>query len=579
MDGIHAIGHWLKKNGANVAAGTGAGDAGASPTNAFSALVQTMGARFGTNLGDINNLATKLIKNDDLAKTARVDEDDAPVRAKDDDKKTDEKPKAAKSKKKADDKDDATNAAANDDQNTTSTDANADQAQSADAAAAQAAVAVAVDVPLTVQTETVAVTTAAVQTAAAVDASAPIEQAVEQVAQTTVDPAAQVAMKDVTAKAAVEIAQTAAVTDAPKVAEATQNTFRQQVNTAAATQATDAETAEVAATPVVKQETAGKSETAASNRQQARSAAAQEQSQDLARTLASDDKIQVQVKVSGPRNAAVVTSEPNSYNIYTGYTAGDQTSTANGQAGKADVTNALVTKSPAEQVAAPVLPSPNVAPPQGQTSQQGTTQTARADVEIQAVSSSSQSSSAGGQTNSNSDFGSALNNGNSSTSSTNASQATSQTSAPQRPAATVQEVVDQIKVSITRASKAGLDRVTIQLKPAELGRIDVKLEMSDDHKVRVTVMADTKDTLNLLQSDSHTLERALNDAGLRTDTNNLHFSLREGGDQRTNDGQNGQNTARGSAHGDEADVAEDDYLPTFDYAAAARQRGGVDTFA
>ena len=575
---IQAIGRLLKKNGANVAAGA-AGDAIANPANAFSTLVETMGARFGTNLGDVNNLASKLIKNDDLGKAARVDEDDAPVRAKDDDKKTEEKPKAAKSKKKADDKDDKSGVAANDDQNTTNTDANADQAQASDAAAAQAAVAAAVDMPVVVETQAVAVTTAVVQAAAAVDTTTPVEQAVQQAAQTVVDPTAQVATQDVTAKAAVETAQTATVTDAPKVAEATQNTFQQQLNTAATTQAATEETVEEVAAPIVKQETVAKNETAGANRQQVRSAAAQEQSQDLARSLANDDKIQVQVKVAGPRYAGTTLNEPSSYNIYTGYTAGNQDSVANGQAGKADATNALVAKSPAEQVLAPVLPSSNVAPPQAQTSQQGTTQAARADLEVQAVSSTSQSSSSGSQTNSGSEFGSALNNGNSSTSSTNASQATQQTNAPQRPAATVQEVVDQIKVSITRASKVGLDRVTIQLKPVELGRIDVKLEMSDDHKVRVTVMADTKETLNLLQSDSHTLERALNDAGLRTDANNLHFSLREGSDQRANDGQNGQNTARSSSQSDEADVAEDDYLPTYDYGAAARSRGGVDTFA
>ena len=70
------------------------------------------------------------------------------------------------------------------------------------------------------------------------------------------------------------------------------------------------------------------------------------------------------------------------------------------------------------------------------------------------------------------------------------------------------------------------------MKPEDLGRIDVKLEMSEDQKVKVTVTADNKDTLTLLQSDSRTLERALNDAGLRTDTANLQFNLRSESDPR-----------------------------------------------
>ena len=127
-------------------------------------------------------------------------------------------------------------------------------------------------------------------------------------------------------------------------------------------------------------------------------------------------------------------------------------------------------------------------------------------------------------------------------------------------------------------SKPGLDRVTIQLKPQELGRIDVKLEMSEDHKVRVTVTADNKDTLALLQSDSHTLEKTLNEAGLRTDSANLHFNLRSESDAR--EAQNGQAQGQNRGAGQNGgDTAQNDTAPQYDYAAAALNRGGVDTFA
>lgn len=159
-----------------------------------------------------------------------------------------------------------------------------------------------------------------------------------------------------------------------------------------------------------------------------------------------------------------------------------------------------------------------------------------------------------------------------------AASTTTSTAAAERPFATAQHVIDQIKVNITRAAKAGMDRVTIQLKPQDLGRIEVRLEMSEDHKVRVTVTADNKDTLALLQNDARTLERALNEAGLRTDANNLHFGLRSESEAKTagDDNGSGKNAA---ATDDGASDDEDDVAMTYDYAEAARVRGGIDTFA
>ncbi len=568
MDSIQAINHATKKTGANVGATTGASDPAATSANAFSALLQAMGTRFSASFGDLNSLASKFVVNDDAAKLARAEEPaDAPARAKDTDKKTEEKPKAAKSKKN-DDADDKS-AAASDDADAADTADTADQSQAADAAAA----AQAAD---TADQSQAADAAAAAQAAAAAIDTTPVEQVAAQTAEVAVDPTAQVLTNTtVAAKAATETAPTEAVVDAPKVAEVAQTVQKAVATNAAVETATE----EVTEAPVVNQDAADKTNTRATERHQARSAAAQEQSKALASTLASDDKIQVQVKVAGPQVAAKALAEPSSYNIYTGYTAGNAESTANGQAGQADATNALVTKTSAEQVTAPVLPSLNVAPPQAQPSQQGTSSatSTRADA-VPAVAATSQSTS-GGQTNAGADFASFSNSNTNAPNATTSTQSAAST-AQERPTVTSQDVIDQIKVNITRASKAGLDRVTIQLKPLELGRIDVKLEMSEDHKVRVTVMADNAETLALLKSDSHSLERALNDAGLRTDANNLHFSLREDSGSRTNDGQNGQNAAQGSSQNDDGDVAEDDYYaPTFDYAEAARQRGGIDTFA
>jgi flagellar hook-length control protein FliK len=98
----------------------------------------------------------------------------------------------------------------------------------------------------------------------------------------------------------------------------------------------------------------------------------------------------------------------------------------------------------------------------------------------------------------------------------------------QRPAANFRaEVLEQVSVNIQKAIKDGADRITIQLRPAELGRIEVRIEVSGDGRTLVHVSADRADTLDLLQRDARDLARSLQDAGLRADAGNLQFSLRE----------------------------------------------------
>lgn len=84
---------------------------------------------------------------------------------------------------------------------------------------------------------------------------------------------------------------------------------------------------------------------------------------------------------------------------------------------------------------------------------------------------------------------------------------------------------DQVAVQITKAAADGLDKISIQLKPENLGRIDVQLQVTHDGRVNATIGAHHQDTLDLLQRDARSLERALNDAGLRADAGSLSFNL------------------------------------------------------
>jgi len=83
----------------------------------------------------------------------------------------------------------------------------------------------------------------------------------------------------------------------------------------------------------------------------------------------------------------------------------------------------------------------------------------------------------------------------------------------------------QVAVHIARAVENGSDRIRIQLNPAELGRVDVRMEIANDGRVTAVVAAEKPETLDLLRRDVHALEKALAEAGLKADGGSLQFSL------------------------------------------------------
>ena len=93
--------------------------------------------------------------------------------------------------------------------------------------------------------------------------------------------------------------------------------------------------------------------------------------------------------------------------------------------------------------------------------------------------------------------------------------------------------LDQIVASLRQGNKLGLSQIEIQLKPASLGAVDVKLELTHDGRLAAVISADRSDTLMQLQRGSGELQQALRDAGLQTDSGSLSFNLR--GDPQTGD--------------------------------------------
>ena len=85
-----------------------------------------------------------------------------------------------------------------------------------------------------------------------------------------------------------------------------------------------------------------------------------------------------------------------------------------------------------------------------------------------------------------------------------------------------------VAIEIAGKALAGKNRFEIRLDPPELGRIEVRLDVDRDGSVTTThLIADRSDTLDLLRRDASGLERALQDAGLKTADNGLQFSLRD----------------------------------------------------
>lgn len=85
---------------------------------------------------------------------------------------------------------------------------------------------------------------------------------------------------------------------------------------------------------------------------------------------------------------------------------------------------------------------------------------------------------------------------------------------------------EQVAVQVVRAAGQQIDHLQLTLEPADLGRVDVRLELGPDNRLSLVVTADRPETLDLLQRDARALERALQDAGLKTESDSLSFNLR-----------------------------------------------------
>lgn len=90
-------------------------------------------------------------------------------------------------------------------------------------------------------------------------------------------------------------------------------------------------------------------------------------------------------------------------------------------------------------------------------------------------------------------------------------------------------LTQQVQFQLKTVMVQNRHHIQIQLEPEELGKLDIRMEVRADGKTGLTVTAETRQALDLLQRDMRELERILGDAGLKADAGAMQFNLK--GDQ------------------------------------------------
>lgn len=95
-------------------------------------------------------------------------------------------------------------------------------------------------------------------------------------------------------------------------------------------------------------------------------------------------------------------------------------------------------------------------------------------------------------------------------------------------------VATQVAQEIVRRFDGDTTRFEVRLDPPELGRVEVRLEVTRDNKVSATVVADSPQTLVELARHARDLQNSLQAAGLDLADNGLSFDLRDSGREAHN---------------------------------------------
>ena len=131
-----------------------------------------------------------------------------------------------------------------------------------------------------------------------------------------------------------------------------------------------------------------------------------------------------------------------------------------------------------------------------------------------------------------------------------------------------------LAVEIAVSARSGKSRFEIRLDPADLGRIDVRIDVDRNGRVTSHLTVEKPETLSMLRQEAPQLQRQLDDAGFKTGNGGLQFSLRD----QSFSGQNSGNETTGNAQ--RLVISDDDTMPAAlagrSYGRMLSASGGVD---
>lgn len=114
------------------------------------------------------------------------------------------------------------------------------------------------------------------------------------------------------------------------------------------------------------------------------------------------------------------------------------------------------------------------------------------------------------------------------------------------------------------SGSSGAQTLAIQLDPPELGRLQLKMKYERGEPLKVHVVLEKADTMAMFQRDAHALENALNQAGVKTDSSSLSFSMAQDQNafQQAMNDQGGENRQGGASGGQAASAPEAEPIET-----------------
>lgn len=125
------------------------------------------------------------------------------------------------------------------------------------------------------------------------------------------------------------------------------------------------------------------------------------------------------------------------------------------------------------------------------------------------------------------------------------------------------KIAREMGLEVARRVSAGGDELLIRLDPAELGRINIRMSVNEQGHLRAVVAAEAPAVLDAIRGDVSELNRALEQAGVRTDSQSFRFDRGGGGDQSGQWQQRYQKQNAGTDQGQTSSFAGNDDQPAY----------------